>query len=91
MYPAPDRMPLRAVRPDRMGLTPMPRAGRRRRGCGSRRCRLCREDTTVPQVLKLNRFGVAIEVAHGTAEDLGTFDEDALSKAKALASAETDA
>jgi hypothetical protein len=47
-------------------------------------------DTTDPQILKLNRPGVVIEVDPRTAEVLGAFEEDALSEAEALASTETD-
>lgn len=42
------------------------------------------------QILKLNRPGVVIEVDPRTAEALGAFEEDALSEAEAIASAETD-
>ena len=52
-------------------------------------------DTTAPgvlelQLLDLNRPGIVIEVDRRTAEDLGAFEEDALSEAEALACADTE-
>jgi len=43
-------------------------------------------DKTDPEILRLNTPGVVIEVNRRTAEDLGAFEEDALSEAEALAS-----
>lgn len=40
-----------------------------------------RDDTTAAKVLKLNRPGVAIVEAHGTAKVFGTYEEDALGEA----------
>ena len=45
-------------------------------------------DKTDPEILRLNTPGVVIEVNRRTAEDLGAFEEDALSEAEALASGE---
>ena len=45
-------------------------------------------EKTDPQILRLNTPGVVIEVDRRTAEDLGAFEEDALSEAEALASGE---
>ncbi len=41
---------------------------------------------TDQQILRLNTPGVVIEVDRRTAEELGAFEEDALSEAEALAS-----
>ena len=43
-------------------------------------------DKTDPEILRLNTPGIVIEVDRRTAEDLGAFEEDALSEAEALAS-----
>jgi len=45
-------------------------------------------DKTDPEILRLNTPGIVIEVNRRTAEDLGAFEEDALSEAEALASGE---
>ena len=45
-------------------------------------------EKTDPQILRLNTPGVVIEVDRRTAEELGAFEEDALSEAEALASGE---
>ncbi len=47
-------------------------------------------DTTETKLLELNHPGIVIEVDSRTAEDLGAFEEDALSEEEALASADTE-
>jgi len=47
-------------------------------------------DTPETQLLALNHPGIVIEVDARTAEDLGAFEEDALSEEEALASADTE-
>lgn len=47
-------------------------------------------DTDEARLLELNRPGVVIDVDRRTAEELGAFEEDALSEAEALATADTD-
>ena len=43
-------------------------------------------DKTDPEILRLNTPGIVIEADRRTAEDLGAFEEDALTEAEALAS-----
>jgi len=47
-------------------------------------------DTTETKILMLNRPGIVIEVDARTADDLGAFEEDALTEEDALASADTE-
>jgi hypothetical protein len=46
--------------------------------------------TLEAQLLALNRPGIVIEVDARTAEELGAFEEDALSEEEALACADTE-